>query len=53
MFETKLFNIQVKVMEKAKYSLPKIIDEDVKSIIITPNFEGDTKLPSFISFNSK
>ena len=40
-------------MEKAKYSLPKIIDEDVKSIKVSPSFEGNPKLPSFISFDSQ
>jgi hypothetical protein len=53
LFATKLYNIQVKVMEKAKYSLPKIIDEEVQSIKVSPIFDGNPKLPSFISFDSQ
>jgi hypothetical protein len=41
------------VLEKVKYSLPEIIDDDVQSILISPGFEGSTKLPLFITFDDK
>ena len=41
------------MLDKVKLSLPDIIDDDAQSVLISPGFEGSSKLPEFITYDNK